>query len=116
MPSFERILSALTPVLDQRLARSVYAEHSAELTISLYRSSVRLVIEGGRVIGVSSGPGVHEPDEAGAVGIPPELVPLLLFGTGGLAALEEDPDVYLGVFRPLMAALFPPLRLDILTW
>ncbi|MDQ1356741.1 MAG: hypothetical protein QOG44_1114 [Acidimicrobiaceae bacterium] len=116
VPSFERVLSALTPVLDERLARSVYAEESVELTISLYRSSVRLVIEGGRVIGVSSGPGVHEPEEVGAVGIPPELVPLLLFGTGGLAALEEDPDVYLGVFRPLMAALFPPLRLDILTW
>jgi predicted N-acetyltransferase YhbS len=116
VPSLARVLSALTPVLDDRLSRSSYARESAELTISLYRSSVRLVIAGGRVVEVSSGPGVHEPDEDGAVGIPPELVPLLLFGEGGVAVLEDDPDVYLGAFGPLMAALFPPLRLDILTW
>ncbi len=113
---WQRVLATLKPVLDERLGRSAYADQSIELTISLYRSSVRLVIERGRVVEVSAGRGVHEPDEDGAVGIPPEQVPLLLFGEGGVAALEDDPDVYLGPFQPLMAALFPPLRLDILTW
>ncbi|MDQ1392493.1 MAG: hypothetical protein QOF30_1470 [Acidimicrobiaceae bacterium] len=116
VPSLPRLLAELMPVLDERLGRSAYAEESIDLTISLYRSSVRLVIERGRVVEVAAGPGVHEPDEDGAVGIPPEHVPLLLFGEGGVAALEDDPDVYLGPFRPLMVALFPPLRLDILTW
>lgn len=56
------------------------------------------------------------PDDEGTVGIPPDLVPRLLFGEGGAVALEDHPDVFLGRFRPLMATLFPPVRQDILTW
>ena len=60
--------------------------------------------------------GIHEPDDVGGVGVPPDLIPQLLFGEGGVLGIEDHPDVYLDRFRPLMAALFPPLRVDLLTW
>ena len=116
VPSPARLLSALAPVLDQRLAETVFAQERGELNISTYRSSIALHIEGGKVVEVSPAPAVHEPDETGGVGIPPDLVPRLLFGRAGAVALEEHPDVYLGRCRPLMAALFPPLTVDLLTW
>ena len=116
VPSLARLLKALTPMLDERLARSVVAGETGELDVSLYRSSVRLRFEMGRIVEVSEGAAIHEPDEAGAVGIPPDLVPLLLFGEGGVVGIENHPDVSLDRFQPLMAALFPPQRVDLLTW
>jgi GNAT superfamily N-acetyltransferase len=116
VPSLPPLLSALVPVLNERLAHSAWSAESAVLNISLYRSSVRLVIEHGRVVEVASAAGVHQPDDDGGVGIAPDLVPMLLFGPDGVLALADHPDVYLGRFRPLMAALFPPLTLDVLVW
>jgi predicted N-acetyltransferase YhbS len=120
LPSVVGLLSALTPVLDERLARSanVLELESGELVISWYRGSARLRLEHGRVVEVSAVPAVHEPDDEDgvAVGVAPDLVPLLLFGEGGVLALEDHPDVYLGRMRPLMTALFPPLTVDLLTW
>jgi GNAT superfamily N-acetyltransferase len=117
VPSLAPVLGALTPVLDERLANSLFAAANGAIDISLYRSSVRLVYEAGKVVDVAPGPAIHEPDDdVGAVGVPPDLVPRLLFGEGGAHGIEEHPDVHLGRLRPLMAALFPPLRLDLLTW
>jgi hypothetical protein len=115
VPSLARLLEALVPVLDKRLSASPLATERGDLDISLYTSSVRLHYESGRIIDVAVGNAIHEP-EVGAVGIPPDLVPRLVFGAGGALALEDHPDVYLGRFRPLMAALFPPQRVDLLTW
>jgi GNAT superfamily N-acetyltransferase len=116
VPSLARLLTALTPVLDDRLARSAFASYDGSLDISLYRSSVRLRFERGGVSEVTAGAAIHEPDEVGAVGIAPDLVPHLIFGEGGVRGIEDHPDVYLGRFQPLMAVLFPPLRVDLLTW
>jgi hypothetical protein len=116
VPSLAGALSVLTPVLNERLARSAFSCADADLVISLYRSSVRLLVADGRVAEVAPGRGVHEPDDEGAVGVPPDLVPMLLFGEGGAAGIEDQQDVHFGGHRPLMAALFPPLRVDLLTW
>ncbi len=116
VPSVPRLLSALMPVLTDRLQRSVFLDADAEVVISMYRSSVVLGVEHGHVVSVSEGPAVHEPDKVDAVGVAPDLVPMLLFGEGGVAALADHPDVFLGPWAPLMAALFPPLSLDLLTW
>jgi hypothetical protein len=116
VPSLARLLRALIPVLDDRLSRSGLAGESGQLDISIYRSSVRLQFDRGRIVEVTEGPAIHEPDDVGTVGIPPDLVPQLLFGEGGVLGIEDHPDVYLDRFRPLMAALFPPLRVDLLTW
>ena len=117
VPSLARLLRQMTAVLDQRLAASAFAAASGELAISLYRSTVHVRYQGGRIVGVSEGAPIHEPDDDDSgVGVPPDLVPNLVFGAGGAVALEGHPDVYLGRFRPLMDALFPPMRIDLLTW
>jgi hypothetical protein len=117
VPSLARLLREMTAVLDQRLAASPFAAATGDLAISLYRSTVHLRYEGGRIVEVTEGAAIHEPDDGdAAAGVPPDLVANLVFGAGGAIALEVHPDVYLGRFRPLMAALFPPLRIDLLTW
>ncbi len=57
------------------------------------------------------------PASVGGAGVAPDLVPALLFGPLGIEGLaERHPDVYPGPARELMAALFPPVRADLLTY
>ena len=114
VPSLPRLLSVLVPVLDERLARSCFAEESLDMTISLYRESVGLRIERGRVAAVSSGPGVHEPGDTGDVGIPPDLVgaaPVRRRRGGGARELSRrlPEPVPASHDRPLPAAHGRPL-------
>lgn len=114
--SLARLLGAVTPVLDQRLSGSALAAEGGVLDISTYTSAVRLRYELGRVVEVTEAAAIHEPDDVGAVGVPPDLVPQLVFGEGGALAIEDHPDVHLGRHRPLMATFFPRQRVDLLTW
>ena len=49
MPDLPRFIRLIAPVLERRLADSALAGHSGELTISFYRSGLRLAFETGRL-------------------------------------------------------------------
>ena len=57
------------------------------------------------------------PVSRGGSGLAAEDVPRLLFGPHGALGLEErEPDCNLGRQRDVMAALFPPVTSDLLTF
>lgn len=71
-------------------------------------SGFRLVAEGGPE---------QAPISKGGSGVPPDALAPLLFGPHGAVGLEERlPDCYLGRQRDLMAALFPQVTADLLTF
>ncbi|HEX2913651.1 MAG TPA: GNAT family N-acetyltransferase [Chloroflexia bacterium] len=96
--------------LEARVASSVFAGLSSELELGFYRYGIKLVFEGGKLVEVERLPGKQNPK----VGIPPELLPKLLFGYRELEQLEAlNPDLFCGDDRELVKILFPRLRADI---
>jgi hypothetical protein len=60
---------------------------------------------------------MQAPGTAGGAGVAPDQLGPLLFGPHGIVGLSHrHPDVYPGRHRELMAALFPPLSSDLLTF
>lgn len=106
-PDVPRLVSALGPVLERRLAASAYAGYSGELLCDFYRGGLRLVFEGGRLAAA-------EDWRAPEWGRPPCRFPPLvflqmLFGHRDLDALRRAlPDVRAtDEAAPLLRALFP---------
>jgi hypothetical protein len=110
------LLRKIVPVLDGRLQGSAFASESGHLEISLYRSSIGIDYERGRVTGISATSREPSPRHEPDVHLPPDLFASLLFGPGGILDLDADPDVDLGDHRDLMAVLLPRLRTDVLIW
>ena len=54
VPDLCGFLKHIKPVLEKRLAESIAANHSREIRISLYRTGLRLRIEGGRLTAIDS--------------------------------------------------------------
>jgi hypothetical protein len=100
-------LRTIAPALEARLAASVMVGHTGELTLSFYRSGVRMVFEQGRLATVESW--LPEGD-GGSAGCFPDLTFLqLLFGYRSLTELDM---AYADCFatlegRLLLNALFP---------
>ena len=116
IPDPVALLMQLRPVLTERIAASCFSGHSGDVVISLYRSTLRLTIERGRLATVSDGPIMQSPVSEGASCIPPDLVTRVVYGPDGVLGLDHHPDVILGRQRALMGVLFPPVRADVLTW
>jgi hypothetical protein len=103
LPDF---LQTIAPALETRLASSIMVGHTGELTLSFYRSGVKLVFERGRLARVESW------NPVGDVGMGrfPDLTFLqLVFGYRSLAELDA---AYADCFaslegRLLLNALFP---------
>lgn len=107
------LLDHLRPVLSQRLPTSA----DGEIVVSFFRSHVRMPHTGGTITAVRSGGPMQAPGQVGGAGVAPDLVGGLLFGPHGIEGLaERHPDVYPGPNAELMAALFPPVSADLLTY
>lgn len=50
VPNLAGFISKIAPVLEQRLAQSIYAGYSGELNIDFYRGALQMVFENGRLI------------------------------------------------------------------
>jgi hypothetical protein len=108
IPAF---LQHIAPVLEARLAQSVFASYTGELKIDLYRGGLLLRFAGGKLTGVEGWRPPAYGDEAMA-GSPPLLFLQLLLSYRSLDELRGFyPDVWANEkAKPLLDTLFPKLR------
>ena len=111
------LLEHLAPVLLRRLERAGMADRTHDVLLSSWRSHVRFTIGPEGMSRVVAGGPEQAPVAKGGSGVPPDAIAPLLLGADGAIGLEERlPDCWLGRQRDLMAALFPPLTSDLLTF
>jgi predicted N-acetyltransferase YhbS len=121
VPDLAALLEHLGPLLGQRLQDSGLGsagagdEHS--VLLSTYAHQVQFAVGPGGVTGMHRGGREQSPVRKGGSGLAAEDIPGLLLGPYGALGLEErQPDCHLGRQRELMAALFPPVTSDLLTF
>ncbi len=102
-----RFLSAITPLLEQRLATSALAGYGRELRFNLYRLKVGLHMDGGRVSVLAL-----DPEAETDVNLPPFAATQLWLGWKSFAALDDwHKDVGAKEEKhSLLDVLFPPLN------
>ncbi|MBK8026621.1 MAG: hypothetical protein IPK19_35840 [Chloroflexi bacterium] len=114
VPDTAHLLRTIAPVLEQRIAGSMFAGLTDTLTICLYRETVVLRFESGKLASVETTP---VPINDGAICIPPLLFPLLVFGWRTRAELAERyPDFLVWERRnTLIDVLFPRMTSSLST-
>jgi predicted N-acetyltransferase YhbS len=111
------LLAHLAPLLVRRLEGAGLADRDHEVLLSTYRQHLRFQIGPSGFEVVAAGGPEQAPVSRGGSGVPPDAVASLLLGPYGSVGLEERlPDCNLGTQRELMAALFPPVVADLLTF
>jgi hypothetical protein len=108
VPDLLAFLQLITPVLNERLARSVFANYTGEITCDLYRSGLLFKIERGRLVGIEPWrPPPYDPEAS--FGCPPLVFLQLLLGYRSMAELSAVyPDASVAEkFKPLVDTLFP---------
>ncbi len=98
----------VSPVLEERLARSIAVGHTGELKLSFYRSGMRLAFEGGRL--VAAEPWAPSHADGGSAAFPGLTFLQLLFGYRSLEELRVAfPDCWAegDLPRALLGILFP---------
>ncbi len=108
VPDLPGFIQHVAPVLEQRLVTSPLAGHSGELTISFYRSGLRLVLEGGRL--TLAEPWQPTVEKGGDVAFPDLTFLQLLLGYRSLSELRYAfADCWVGKdeARALLETLFP---------
>jgi GNAT superfamily N-acetyltransferase len=114
VPDLPGFLRHIAPVLEQRLAESPLAGHSAETKISFYRHGVRLVFEEGRLATIA--PWQPAPEEGGDAAFPDLTFLQLLFGYRSLEELDHAfADCWTSdeQARVLLEAMFPKVPSDV---
>lgn len=110
------VLDRLRPVLEHRFREAGFVGVH-DVLLSSWRSHVRFTIGAEGMGEVTEGGPEQQPVSKGGSGVPPDVIPMLLLGPFGALGLEErHPDVMLGRQRELMAAMFPPMTSDLLTF
>lgn len=106
VPDLPDFISTITPVLERRLAESVMVGHSGELTLSFYRSGLKLVLERGHLSAVEAW--MPEGD-VGMARFPGLTFLQLLFGYRSFSELDAAfADCFASrEARLLLDALFP---------
>ena len=122
VPDLAPLLEHLGPLLGERLRDSglVPPEDAGgrhQVLLSTYTQHLRFTVGPAGVDGMQRGGREQAPVSKGGSGLAAEAVPGLLLGPYGALGLEErEPDCHLGRQRELMAALFPPVTSDLLTF
>jgi hypothetical protein len=86
VPDLPGFLHHIKPALETRLAGSIAAGHSQEITISFYREGLRLVLDQGRLTTIE--PWRPTPEDGGMVAFPGLTFLQLLFGYRSYDELE----------------------------
>lgn len=109
LPDPLALLRKLAPLINQRLANSIYAKLTREVVFDFYRHACRLSFSAGELNAVSPIPPGSAPAD---LHMPPQLFAPLLFGHRSLNEISPMyPDASAaGSARPLLEVLFPKLR------
>ena len=114
IPNLPKFLLEVAPVLESRLAASAVADYSGQLTVSFYRTALRLLFDNGRITAQDW----PDPDFRTADACFPGLAFLkLVLGYRNIEDLDfESPDCQTraGTPRRILEALFP--RADSYVW
>ncbi len=95
IPDLPAFLRHITPVLEERLARSVLAGYTGDPKIDLYRQGLHLRFEQGRLRGVEPWQAPIPEDDTTVMGCPPLTFPQLVLGYRSLDELRAIlPDVW----------------------
>lgn len=119
VPDLAALLTHLEPVLIERLESAGLIDQRQDVLLSTWKAQVRFTIGRDGMGPVTTGGPEQYPTAKGGSAIPPDAIPRLLLGPEGATGLEALlPDAWLGLGpqRDLMAALFPPVRADLLTF
>ncbi|RRR71562.1 MAG: GNAT family N-acetyltransferase [Candidatus Viridilinea halotolerans] len=108
LPNPLGLLRKLAPVLNQRIAASIYAGLTRDIVLDFYRHACRLRFTDGAISAVEA----VEPGTSADLQLPPQLFAPLLLGHRSLAEMNPMyPDASApGASRPLIELLFPTLR------
>ena len=110
LPDIPDFLQLISPVLEERLAKSYIAGHSDEIALSFYTSGVKIMIEKGKIKAVEPW---DKPDQKKASALFPDLTFLqVLFGYRSLEEIHKSrADCYCGSplweTRVIINTLFP---------
>lgn len=110
VPNLLTFIQHITPVLEQRIAESIFAGHTGELRMDFYRGGLRLAFENGKLTTVKDWQRDHNWGQEGQCSFPPQVFLQLLFGHRSLSELRH---AFMDVWaddegRPLLDTLFPP--------
>jgi GNAT superfamily N-acetyltransferase len=108
VPDLLAFLQLITPVLNERLAGSVFANYTGEIKCDLYRSGLLFKIEHGRLVGIDPWrPPPYDPEAS--FGCPPLVFLQLLLGYRSMAELSASyPDASVAEkYKLLIDTLFP---------
>lgn len=119
VPDYAGFLHRIAPVLEARVAESItFAGYTGEVVINMYRSHIKMVLEGGKIKSIETGKGVA--DGSNAFSVPPDgTFNRLLFGYKSLDELMDyNPDVDVGSeeIKGLVELLFPKRVSSIYSW
>ncbi|GAA4873934.1 hypothetical protein GCM10025788_10560 [Serinicoccus chungangensis] len=116
VPDEVRLLDRLRPVLQARLA-GASVDLPSEVVLSTFGRHVRMSLVDGELGSPRGGGTMQSPGVDGGAGVAPDQLGALLLGPHGIIGLSErHPDVYPGPHADVMAALFPPVTADLLTY
>ncbi len=108
VPDVPAFLQRITPILEERLAKSVLVGYTGELKLDFYRGGLRLQFDQGKVTMIEPWRAPTYGDNANG-GCPPLVFLQLLFGYRSLAELRAAyPDVWVNQETTLLVnTLFP---------
>jgi len=114
VPDLPAFIKRITPVLENRLAQSAFANLSGEIKLNFYRDGLSLVFEDGRLEKIKA---INFGElESATAGFPPLVFLHLLFGYRTMGELDHaftDCNVKNEESKHLLNALFPKKPSDV---
>lgn len=111
VPDMMKLLGQITPVLERRIANSIFKGYTGKLVLSFFRDGVELEWQNGQLVQLTPWhPPIYEKDGRSAnASYPPNIFNQQLFGWRSLAELRDwRPDVWAdNNSTPLLDVLFP---------
>jgi len=110
------VLDALRPLLHRRVLETGIERFGSQIVVSTFGAHYRMAVTEAGLGPVHVGGPMQSPGSVGGIGVAPDYLAALLFGSRGLSGLSRvRPDVY-APDEALADALFPSMTGDLLTY